>query len=74
MTLSEILAALPPQVGFLLQNSLDGTILPDDPTAEEIEVASKLVVTFVKDEFPNESNQTYELLDKVPAAVMTTLA
>lgn len=74
MKLAEIFVALPPHVAFLLENALEGAVLPENPTNEEVEVAAKLLVSFLKDEFPDERQETYQLLEQVPAAVLETLS
>ena len=73
MTLPEIFVALPPSVATVLEKLLEGSALPEDPTSEEVELAAKLLVSFMKDEFPYEGSATYELLDCVPAAVVEQL-
>ena len=73
MTLSEIFIALPVNVSGLLEKLLEGSVLPEDPTNEEVELAAKLLISLMKDEFPSETTETYELLDQVPTAVVEQL-
>lgn len=73
MTLPEIYVALPHHVAELLEKLLEASVLPDNPTAEETEVAAKLLIKFMKDELTAEEPKTYELLDQIPAAVVAQI-
>jgi hypothetical protein len=73
MTLPEIFVALPSHVAELLEKLLEGSVLPQDPTHEEIEAAGRLLISYIKDAMPNESHGTYALLDKIPRAVVEQL-
>jgi hypothetical protein len=73
MILPEIFVALPPHVADLLEKVLEGSVLPENPTDEEVEASGRLVIQFMKREMPFESSETYSLLDKIPLAVVEQL-
>lgn len=71
MTLPEIFVALPIDVAVSMERLLEtDNSLPVEHTRADIYVLAAGIVAQLKDQFPNESDAVYELLDQVPEAVL----